>query len=152
MLERTGGRVADHQRWTLERYDKSFAVLGDRLMPVLQGYEPREYVEHLLLYGDRLSFGMWVGVGSVCKRNGHPSSVLAVLRAIREERPDLNLHGFGLKRIALQLAGVRDLLYSADSMAWSFAARYEGRDGNSVKEAQRYARMVEEQSIQETLL
>ena len=36
--------------------------LGVHLMPVLQGYLPSEYI------CDRLKEGMWVGIGSVCKR------------------------------------------------------------------------------------
>ena len=40
------------------------------IMPVLQGYKPEEYIEHLNMYGSRPSLGAWVGVGSVCKRNG----------------------------------------------------------------------------------
>ena len=40
-----------------------------------------------------------------------------------------------MKLIALQSHIVRRLLWSADSMAWSFAARKQGRDGNSIQEA-----------------
>jgi hypothetical protein len=42
--------------------------------------------------------------------------------AIKNERPDLRLHGFGLKTTALADPLVRSMLWSADSMAWSFAA------------------------------
>jgi len=153
VLERTGLTVADHQRLTVERYDNLLACdrAGVPIMPVLQGYEPHEYVEHLRMYGDRLSNGMWVGVGSVCKRNANPGSVVAVLEAIHAERPDLKLHGFGIKITALRNQRVRDLFHSADSMAWSFAARYEGRDGNDMSEAVRYAERVNRQPIQSVL-
>src|SRR5947209_7017450 len=99
MLERTGLTVEDHQRITIERYDIIRAGVPDHIhiMPVLQGYKPEEYVERLKAYGDRLTPGMWVGVGSVCKRNGAPKAIEAVLRAIKTERPDRRLHGFGLK-------------------------------------------------------
>jgi hypothetical protein len=85
---------------------------------------------------------MWVGVGSVCKRNGRPEKILAVLSAIKAIRPDLRLHGFGVKRISLGDPRVREMLWSSDSMAWSFAARYEGRSANSVHEALAYAGIV----------
>lgn len=145
MLAKTGLTVADHQRLTIERYD---ALLAERLpfpiMPVLQGYAPSDYVAHLEAYGDRLTPGMWVGVGSVCKRNGNPESVLGVLFAIKRARPDLRLHGFGVKQTSLSHPGVRSCLHSADSMAWSFAARREGRDPNSVTEAKSFtSRLVE---------
>jgi hypothetical protein len=153
VLERTGMTVAEHQRLTVERYDALIAcdTAGVPIMPVLQGYEASEYVDHLRLYGDRLTPGMWVGVGSVCKRNRNPGSVVAVLEAIAAERPDLRLHGFGVKITALRNERVRELFWSADSMAWSFAARYEGRDGNDVREAVRYAEKVNRQPIQRVL-
>jgi hypothetical protein len=157
MLAKTGLTIADHQRLTIERYDALVAEL-DRLfcgkcpfpvMPVLQGYAPDDYVRHLVAYGDRLKPGMWVGVGSVCKRNGAPEKIVEVLEAIKAVRPDLRLHGFGVKFTALKHSGVRDLLATADSMAWSFAARYEGRDGNSPKEAQAFAAKIERTAAQE---
>ncbi len=86
-------------------------------MPVLQGYEPEEYVDCIRQYGDRLLPGMWVGVGSVCKRNGNQSAILLVLEAIQTERPDLKLHGFGLKKEALGVPEIQELLFSADSAA-----------------------------------
>jgi hypothetical protein len=126
MLERTGMSVKRHQELTIERYDALLAEdTGVYIMPVLQGYTPISYVEHIRMYGDRLKPGMYVGVGSVCKRNQDPSSIVMVLKTIKKERPDLRLHGFGVKTTALAWEYVRDNLESADSMAWSFAARYE---------------------------
>jgi len=153
VLERTGLTVADHQRLTVERYDALLAcdTAGVPIMPVLQGYEPAEYAEHVRLYGDRLTEGMWVGVGSVCKRNRNPGSVVAVLEAIHAVRPDLRLHGFGVKITALRNERVRDLFHSADSMAWSFAARYEGRNNHDIGEAVRYASRVDRQPVQRVL-
>ena len=150
MLETTGLSVADHQRMTIERYDALSAcdVGGVRIMPVLQGYAPADYVSHVRQYGARLTHRMWVGVGSICKRNSNPQAIAAVLLAIKRERPDLRLHAFGVKITALALQLVRDLVFSADSMAWSYAARVEGRNGNCPKEAQRYARRVATQATQ----
>lgn len=138
-LKRTGMAVADHQRLTIERYD---ALLdrdtGVYIMPVLQGYAPEEYVSHLRQYGERLKPGMWVGVGSVCKRNTSPCEILDVLIAIKQERPDLRLHGFGVKTTALQHGTIRALLETADSMAWSFAARKQKRNANDWREADKF--------------
>lgn len=157
ILEKTGLTVADHQRLTIERYDRILAAwepLAEMaawagmtpepvpLMPVLQGWTKEDYVAHLRAYGDRIKPGMWVGVGSVCKRQGSPEQVLDILRAIKAERPDLRLHGFGMKITALMHAAVRALLYSADSMAWSFAARKQGRDANSPLEAMLFAARI----------
>jgi len=150
MLAKTGLTVEAHQRLTVERYDALKAEL-DRLfegecpfpvMPVLQGYAPSDYVRHIEMYGGRLTHGMWVGVGSVCKRNGKPESIVEVLAAIHHVHPDLLLHGFGVKSTALLHPGVRDLLYSADSMAWSFAARRAGRNANCWREAKAFSDRV----------
>ncbi len=143
MLERTGLTVAEHQRLTIERYD---ALLACRpaayIMPVLQGYAPAEYVAHLAAYGHRIGVDAWVGVGSICKRNSDPAAIEAVLIAIKSARPHLRLHGFGLKITALRSATIRDLLHTADSMAWSYAARIEGRNGNDWREAERFCQRI----------
>lgn len=139
MLKRTGLTVEEHQRLTIERYDALIAEdTGVYIMPVLQGYMAREYVHHIRQYGDRLKLGMWVGVGSVCKRNSNPMAIWKVLSAIKEERPDLLLHGFGVKKTSLQETIIRDMLHTADSMAWSFAARREGRNANDWREAKAF--------------
>jgi hypothetical protein len=145
VLAKTHLSVFDHQNMTITRYDELLAQdLPCPIMPVLQGYSPGEYVQHIKQYGDRLKPGAWVGVGSVCKRNANPLSVYMVLTAINFYRPDLRLHGFGLKRTALELPEVREMLFSADSTAWSFAARHEGRNRNDWREAARYAAVIEE--------
>ena len=151
MLEKTGLTIDDHQRLTIERYD-ALKVELDRLfdgacpfpvMPVLQGYAPSDYVRHLKAYGPRLTPGMWVGVGSVCKRNSRPKSIVDVLCAIHSVRTDMRLHGFGVKQTSLESPGVRALLFSADSMAWSFAARRQGRDANCWREARAFAGRID---------
>lgn len=139
IVEKTGLSVHEHQRLTIERYDALLAEnTGVYILPVLQGYRPSEYVRHVEMYGDRLKLGMWVGVGSVCKRNGNPHQVAEVLIAIKQARPDLRLHGFGLKKTALGVPMIRDLLETADSMAWSFSARVAGRNGNDWWEAKKW--------------
>jgi hypothetical protein len=148
-LKRTGLTVEQHQTLTVERYLQLRALVrGSYVLPVLQGWEPADYVRHVEIYGTALERGAWVGVGSVCKRNAKPQQIEAVLLAIHKRRPDLRLHGFGVKMTALSSELVRSLLHSADSMAWSFAARYEGRDANDPTEAARYVQRLERQAVQ----
>jgi hypothetical protein len=148
-LEATGLTLGEHQRLTVERYRLLRAFVGSvYIMPVLQGFAPDDYRRHIGDYGNDLTEGAWVGVGSVCKRNGHPRSVGVVLETIHRERPDLRLHGFGVKKTALAIESVSELLHSCDSMAWSFAARFEGRDGNDPMEAVRYAAAMQSQPVQ----
>lgn len=149
ILKKTGLTVQDHQRLTVERYDALLAEkTGVYIMPVLQGYSPADYVAHLAMYGKRFAPGQWVGVGSVCKRNGDPRAVAAVLHAIKSVRPDLRLHGFGLKTTALAHPLVRSLLETADSMAWSFSARKQGRNANDWREAKAWAAAITGRPVQ----
>lgn len=103
VLKITGLSVDMHQRMTVDRYVRLLCCRpAAYILPVLQGYRPQEYVDHVVMYGDLLQHEQWVGVGSVCKRNSNASSVAAVLRAIKSRRPDLRLHGFGLKITSLE--------------------------------------------------
>lgn len=150
MVERTGLSIAEHQRLTIERYDELVKcdVGGVYIMPVLQGFAPEDYVSHIEQYGARLRFGSWVGVGSVCKRNGNIGAIEAVLGAIKNVRHDLRLHGFGLKETALSSGFIRDRLHTADSMAWSFRARMEGRNANDWREALRFRNRINTMPVQ----
>jgi len=143
ILHRLDTNAREQQERTVERYDEILGHLSHldtdtHLMPVLQGWEPRHYKRHLEMYGDRLTEEMWVGVGSICKRNSSPADVEKVLSAITDCRPDLRLHGFGIKTTALRRARIRKMLYSADSMSWSYAARRKNGDSNSPKAARQF--------------
>lgn len=102
MLAKTGLTVADHQRLTIERYDELIVELHRlfdgpppfEVMPVLQGFAVSDYLSHIEQYGTRLKPGMWVGVGSVCKRQGSVAVIEDLLSAIKGARSDLRLHGF----------------------------------------------------------
>lgn len=142
ILKKTGMTVKQHQELTIERYKQLIELTDVPILPVLQGYEPHEYVEHVKMYGSLLKENMHVGVGSVCKRNAKPLSAYEVLKAIKEDRADLKLHGFGLKITALEHEGIYNYLYSSDSMAWSFNARYNGGNANDYAEAQAYEKRV----------
>jgi len=121
MREKTGPTVADHPRLTIERHDAIRAPVPSHF--------------HVRGDGDRLAPGVWVGGGSVCKRDGKPDAIEAVLHSIKVERPDLRLDGYGLTLTALGNASARENLESSDSMAWSFGAWKAGRDQNSWEDA-----------------
>ena len=153
VLEQTGKTIKEHQDMTIERYDDLMSedVGGVYIMPVLQGYDPQDYVNHVKAYGKRLKHGAWVGVGSVCKRNSNPKSIEAVLLAIHRTRPDLRLHGFGVKTTGLGSSIVSSLLETADSMAWSYGARVQGRSGNDWREAEVFRSRIESRQVQKNL-
>jgi hypothetical protein len=154
ILAKTGKTITEHQQLTVGRYKDLIAcdTGGIYVMPVLQGFAPADYVAHIRMYGDALRHGAWVGVGSVCKRNGDARAIEAVLLAIKRERPDLLLHGFGLKTTALGSGLVRSLLHTADSMAWSFAARKQGGNANCWREAAKFLNRIEKMPVQYQLL
>lgn len=144
IVTKTGLSIREHQRLTVERYDRLIEhELPIYVLPVLQGYAPEDYVRHLDMYDWRLRRGAYVGVGSVCKRNAKPDEARSVFSLIEAHRPDLRLHGFGLKKTALADPAIRKMLWSADSMAWSFAARNEGRNANDWREAKTYEQAIQ---------
>lgn len=144
ILMATGLEIEEHQQITIDRYVRIVAATDAYVMPVLQGFKPSEYARHVQMYGNLLKPGQWVGVGSVCKRNSKPDQIEDVLLAIKSVRPDLKLHGFGLKITALKSGAVIDLLESSDSQAWSRAGKLEKDDAHDPRDALRYAAQVEE--------
>jgi hypothetical protein len=127
MVAKTGLSVAEHQRRTVDNFVELSTLWGDDLtnpvMPVLQGWERDDYLRCWDLYdaaGIDLGDYAVVGLGSVCRRQA-TDEIGAVVGALRERDPGLPLHGFGVKKAGLELYG--HLLNTADSMAWSFAAR-----------------------------
>lgn len=133
MVARTGLSVPEHQTRTVASFVSLRERLGALVVPVLQGYAPREYDRCVSLYqsaGVDLAAEPVVGLGSVCRRS-NTGEIRRLIRYLSDH--GLRFHGFGLKGTTYR--ALRGLLVSADSMAWSFAARYEGRDSNSIQEA-----------------
>lgn len=119
---KTGLSVRDHQAMTIQScLDlRSFAP-EIPWTPVLQGWAESDYLRHVGDYrraGIDLVAEPVVGVGSVCRREA-TNEVARIFAALRG--CGLQIHGFGVK--AGGLAQACHLLLSADSMAWSFAAR-----------------------------
>ena len=157
ILKKLNRTVLDHQKMTLKRYKDlihSMESIGCKthIMPVLQGYETEEYINHLKMYDDLIQPYTWVGVGSVCKRNSKPEAVAVILDKIKQKRPDLKLHGFGIKKTCLQDSFIYDRLFSSDSMAWSFDARYQGKKAHDINHAISYKKRIETMPIQESML
>lgn len=137
-LARTGLSIQEHQIRTIDRWAEISGRAAVPILAVLQGASPADYRAHALLYGSALEPGAWVGVGSLVRLSRSADAIADVLAAILDERPDLRLHGMGLKTSALSDERVWSRLHSADSMAWSWAARREGRGSNDWREAKRF--------------
>ena len=116
ILKITNLSIYQHQQLTIDRYDRLLAYnLPTYLMPILQGCQLIDYICHLEDYSDRLALGQWVGVGNIAHLP--PQQIAEILLQIKSLRPDLRLHGFGIKSRALTKPLIWDLLYSADSAA-----------------------------------
>lgn len=103
--------VRIHQKKTVERFIELRKLarkykLRVPVMPVLQGWEVEDYIDHWRMYQNYFRFEYlipcpgfagqgggtpsdpyfpWVGIGSTCKRNKNPDVVSEILDAIEEE-------------------------------------------------------------------
>lgn len=122
MLARTHRTVADHQKLTTANLLELRSLASEAaFIPVLQGWEPDDYLRHVDAYeaaGVDLEAEAVVGVGSVCRRQD--TAEIAYLFE-RLHRLGLALHGFGVKFFGVTAGW--GFLASADSMAWSYNAR-----------------------------
>lgn len=123
MLAKTGLSIQAHQERTVENFCR-LRQTAPRLpiVPVLQGWVLADYERCVEMYaaaGVVLASEKRVGVGSVCRRQG----TVEVARILERLAGVGALHGFGIKTAALRDSA--RCLSSADSMAWSLAARWE---------------------------
>lgn len=95
-------------------------------MPVLQGYEPTDYIAGPIFDEPLPDL---IGVGSVCRRHLRGrKGLMAVIDAIDRKVPRATrLHLFGVKGTALRAITneFSQREFSADSMAYMYAARWD---------------------------
>jgi hypothetical protein len=161
VLGKTCSSVAQHQVRTLASY-LDLQQLAPELpwLPVLQGRELDDYRRHLDMYasaGVDLRQLPVVGLGTVCRRQ----HTLVAVRLLQDLAGlGLRLHGFGLKVTSLLRA--REMIVSADSMAWSLdgqrnhggrCARVRGHDqcSNCLDYALRWRQRLLDRLSQELL-
>lgn len=121
ILKKTGHTIYEHQIETIYNFMWLRKRIGNLVIPVIQGWQLKDYQECLALYrlaGFPLEKETTVGVGSVCRRQS-TKEIGNIMFSLQQE--GLSLHGFGVKSQGLALYG--EYLHSSDSMAWSFAAR-----------------------------
>ena len=91
--------------------------------PVLQGWTLGDYLDCWELYeahGVDLAREPVVGLGTICRRQ-HTDGAARIVRHLASD--GLRVHGFGFKTQGLLASAAH--LASADSLAWSYAARRE---------------------------
>lgn len=118
-----------HQNWTI-RDQVECMDEADRQgvdadpVAVLQGYDVRDYLEHI----DRLQdYGLLtdlVGIGSVCRRGKTPE-IRATILQVRDALPSrCSIHAFGVKVDVLKAPDVVAAIDSVDTAAWDREANY----------------------------
>lgn len=128
-IKATGLSVIEHQRRTVDNY-VALAEMDERglVIPVLQGYAPGDHERCVALYeqaGIDVRAEPVVGVGTICRRQA-TDEIHSIIKALHDE--GVSMHGFGVKIGGLSKYG--PLLTSADSMAWSLAARWHTNHGH----------------------
>lgn len=120
----TGLSVEEHQHRTVANFLELRALAPDLpIIPVLQGWTMADYWRCEELYqkaGVDLRAEKRVGVGTVCRRQG-TGEATRIMQSLAAG--GLRLHGFGFKQKGVEACG--EALASADSLAWSYAARRE---------------------------
>lgn len=124
IIEKTGLTVEEHQRRTIASWFRLRELAPSvNWLPVIQGFEPVDYTRHVNQWDeagvDLREFPL-VGIGSVCRRQG-TRAISDIVKLITWR--GIRLHGFGVKANGLRQYG--RYLTSADSLAWSYAARRE---------------------------
>lgn len=150
IIAKTGLSVQIHQQRTIQSYLRLKDLLPEmRFVPVLQGWQPSDYERHIegyLTAGVDLFKCPLVGLGSVCRRQ-RTRPVHELVHNLKKH--GLKLHGFGVKIEGLR--NMCDNLASADSMAWSFNARYDlplsGHTHKNCANCQEYAVQWYEKAI-----
>lgn len=126
ILDKTRLTVVEHQQRTIESYIY-LRKLQPRIpwVPVLQGYAPTEYMDHIKQYksaGIDLTILPIVGIGSVCRRQSKDvDEAEDIIKQVWNA--NIRLHAFGFKTTGLKKCW--KMLVSADSMAWSYTARIQ---------------------------
>lgn len=124
ILKKTGLTVPQHQILTCVSYVVLKSLTPEvNWIPILQGYEVDDYLRHIELY-DKFKIDVYqhntVGVGSICRRQ-HTNEIGDIITRLHQEK--IPIHGFGVKLQGIKKYG--DKLVSADSLAWSYNARYD---------------------------
>ena len=120
IIKKTGRSVAEHQQKTVTNF-LTLRESTTTVIPAIQGWTVDDYLRCWEMYdkaGVDLEAAPVVGLGSVCRRQ----STFQAEHIVQRLQP-LRLHGFGMKRQAIQRFGA--LLKSADSMAWRWAGHYK---------------------------
>lgn len=94
-------------------------------IPVIQGWQKEDYLNCIDAFEDQGLMSDYMAIGSVCRRTA-TSNIREIVMSVRDNIPSwIKLHGFGLKLTALKDLAIWKALYSVDSGAWDYVARWK---------------------------
>ncbi len=141
LLKQCGRTATENIHRTLEHHLHTIDLAEDydlemTAVPVLQGWTVEDYLYCLDLYRSAGLVMGYMAIGSICRRS-QIGQITKIILSLRRELPGwVRLHGFGLKYTALKEKAIWDALYSVDSGAWDYEARWRKHRGElSVPEA-----------------
>ncbi len=115
--------IPEHQRRTVRNFLQLRRLLGDRVIPVLQGWSMADYWRCQDLYkkaGVRLGDEPVVGVGTVCRRQSTDEAV-TIMTTLASD--GLSLHGFGLDSTTV-LAIARAREFECYALSFNYGQRH----------------------------
>lgn len=106
------------------------AGIEDRLMPVIQGATPDDYLRCYDALAGLIGERRVIGVGSMCRRDtAGPNGIVAVVDALdRRLPPGVTLHIFGVKSSGGEQIAFMDRIASIDSQAYGITARQKAQE------------------------
>lgn len=147
--------VQDQQEKTLENHLKLLDLIRDydlndsTPVPVIQGWTIEDYLHCIDTYKENNLIKPYMAIGSVCRRNA-TKDIIKVILAVKNELKNVKLHGFGVKKTVLKDKATFEALYSVDSGAWDYEARWKKLRGElsgpeaSIICGKRYAENINE--------
>lgn len=119
-------------------------AIRDRLMPVLQGRVPDDYVRSLDAIGGLILPGTVVGIGSMCRRPIHgPEGLIAVVERLTRILPiGVKAHLFGVKGDALPYLTPFARWIASDRQPWMGRRRATARAQASHRQDRRARRRL----------
>ncbi|QLG30154.1 hypothetical protein HUG10_21440 (plasmid) [Halorarum halophilum] len=132
ILDERDTTVTCHQQLTTEKAQILLELMDEfeiQAMPVavVQGWAPSDYQDHLrqLYRAGVLDQVEYIGIGTLCCRED-VGQIATIVKAVRDSvGPDFKIHGFGVKREALERPDVVENLDSADTLAYSMKPMYD---------------------------
>lgn len=130
LLKRHGLTVKQNIRRTVDNHIALLDLLpnycvNSEPIPVIQGWKKEDYLDCIDAFKEQGLISNYMAIGSVCRRTA-VNNIREIIISVRDNIPAwIRLHGFGVKLTALKDLAVWNALYSVDSGAWDYEARWK---------------------------